>query len=67
MSITRKQFLVGGLASATSALLLDGCASDSDDGRDTFEGAGDGDGDSTGDGDGSPEAHMHTVLIACLL
>lgn len=57
MMITRKQFLLGSLASLTTSVLLEACSSDDDQGRESF-GEGDGDGDddpsSTGDGDGDP-------------
>ncbi|NJK31895.1 MAG: hypothetical protein HC927_05485, partial [Deltaproteobacteria bacterium] len=36
MVLTRKQFLLGGLAAATTTALLDACTSDDEGGRDTF-------------------------------
>ena len=58
MTISRKQFLVGGAAAAAATLVLDACSDDGD-GRDTLNtslgtSSGDGDGDPTGDGDGEP-------------
>jgi hypothetical protein len=55
MTITRKHFLLGGLASVSAALLLEACSSGDDEGEGGLDEVGDGDGDpTTGDGDGDP-------------
>ena len=57
MALTRKQFLLGGLATATTAALLEACSTDDGDGRSTtLDELGDGDGDTDSSSEDTTES-----------